>query len=184
MAARLTAFAILPAALLGGACGGGGGSNERVDVEDWVADVCDLAIQNDEDTSAIFDDLNDIDLTDRNAKDDVVGAFEEARDAFDTLEEDFNDVGIPDIEKGSNVRKAFRDNISENRRNADRLISELRKLDSGRNFERDFSQLLDDIDIEDPDLRSKLEDINERDVDDLIDLIDEDPDCSAILFDN
>lgn len=182
LAVRVFALTLVPLALATVACGGGGG--KKVDPEDWVQDVCALATENDETTNDIFAELNDIDLGDEDAKDDVVAAFEEARDSFDDLEDEFNDLGQPDIEQGGEVRNVFRESIRQNKETADRLIDEIRDLDAGRNFEEDLTELFNDFEDEDFDLRAELEDINNRDVDDLIELIEEDPECSAILFDN
>ena len=179
---RTGALILIPLGLIALAgCGGGGGSNKKVDVEDWVQDACDLAVDNDEKTTDIFSNLSEVDLADDGARDEVVSALEDAEDEFKNLQDDFGDIGVPDIEGGTEVRDAFREYLEENEQIAKDLVEEVKKLDDGRDFEDDLTDVFDEVDSE-PDLRDKLEDINERDVDDLINMIEDDPECSSILF--
>jgi len=179
---RSGAFAAIAAvASLGFACGGGD-SLEKVDAEDWVADVCEKARDFDDATSEAVEPLADADEDDsaelKDAIDEMVTGMNKA---IDTLIEDVEDVGQPDIEGGDKVIQAFRDHAKEQKEILEDFQSDVNKLDED---DDDFADQLFDVltDVDETDLRDELEDINENDVDDLIDLIDEDEECAAILF--
>ncbi|OAI44233.1 hypothetical protein AYO38_09955 [bacterium SCGC AG-212-C10] len=181
--ARVALLTALPSAvLLLAACGGGdSGNSKKADADDWVSDVCDLAKDAGDRQDDIFADLAEIDFAEKGAKDDLVDALEKVLDEQESLLRDFDDdIGVPDIEKGKDVRAAFKDDIEDNVRQLKEAIKEIKKLDEGDDFEDDVNGVFDEI--EDEDLRDVLEDINENDVDDLIDLVDEDTDCSALVF--
>lgn len=180
--ARAALLTALPSSLLFlAACGGGGGNSDKVDVDDWVSDVCDLAKDAGDRQDDIFADLAEIDFAEDGARDDLVDALEKVLDEQEVLLKDFNDdIGEPDIEKGKNVRAAFKSDLDDNISQLKQAIKEIKKLDEGDDFEDDVNAVFDDID--DEDLREALEDLDENEVDDLIDLVDEDTDCSALVF--
>ncbi len=163
------------------ACGGGDGpSSEKVDVEDWVDDLCAAGVDFTEASDATFEDLVEIDLTEDGAKDDIVKVFEAQKDALDDFEAEVNEIGTPDIDGGSDVMKAVSANFDARQKYLDDFIKMVKGVDEGRDFEDDLNEGAEDIDEPDTFL-DRLEDIDEPDVEDLIDLLGENPDCAFAL---
>jgi len=162
----------------------GGDSPEKVDAEDWVADVCDRAADFEEEFIDAGEPLNDID--DRSDPDEIKDAIdqfvEDASDIIDAFIKDVEEIGEPDIDGGSDVLKAMKEHADERKDILARFRDDVNDLDDDDedDFRDGVFDLLDDVD--DPDFRDRLEDIDERDVDDLIDMIDEDPACAGTLF--
>jgi hypothetical protein len=176
-------LAVPIAALFLAGCGGDSASSKKTDADDWVTQVCDMAKDSGDKTDAIFEDYSDLDLSEDGAKDDLLDAYGKVLKEWESLLSDFNkDVGVPDIDKGKDVRAAFKTDLEENRDHLKTAISKIKKLDEGDDFEDDVNNVFDDID--DNDLRDSLDDLNESDVDDLVSSIDDDSDCSALLFDS
>ncbi len=164
-----------------GACGGD--SLEKVDVDDWVADVCDAAIDFEEeflDAASALDVIEDGDPGE--IKDGVAKFTRDGAKAIDQFVKDVDDIGQPDIDGGAEVIKAFRGHAKAQKAILQKFKKDVGKLDDGDDddFRDEVFETLDDID--DPDFREELEDINENDVDDLIDEIDSDSDCASVLF--
>jgi len=168
-------------AALAVACGGD--SLEKVDAEDWVADVCDESVDFDADFADVAAELDVIDDGDPDEIKDAIDEFvDEATKLIDEFVKDVEEVGQPDIDGGAEVIKAFREHAKDQKKVLTDFRSDVGKLDDDDDddFRDDVFDLLDDAD--EFDLRDRLEDIDENDVDDLIDEIDNDPDCSFVLF--
>lgn len=174
--------AFLFATLFLSACGGD--SAKSVDAEDWVADVCDRFIEFDEDGEEIAGEFFDIDFDDpEEAKDGVLAFLADSRKAFNSLEADFKKLGQPDVDGGSSVKEAFIANFQSVQKDHDRAVKEIRALDTDTgDFEADVMDVFDKI--EDENFRDVLEKLAEKKdgVEEIIDLIDEDPDCAAVIF--
>lgn len=171
---------LIPAVVVG--CGGGS-DLEKVDVEDWVADVCDAAIDFDDD---FFDSASALDVLEDGDPDEIKDGIEEFKTdgskAIDAFVKDVEKAGQPDIDGGAEVIKVFQAHAKKQKSILEKFQKDVNKLDDDDDddFRDDVLDALDDI--EDPDFREELEDIDEKDVDDLIDLIDDDSECSSILF--
>ena len=183
---RLVALLAIPVVIGGILVGCGGGGDTLVDVEDWVSEYCDLAQDFDEandDVSAGFD---DIDFGDKSAKDDVTKVLKD----FDKERKKFTEarkkVGTPDVDGGKEIVAAFERQSKANDKAFAEFLKELDKLKTGKGFEEDFVGLLFDL-VPENDLRADLEDLAEdRDTDgaqDVIDAIDDDPECANVYFD-
>ena len=162
---------------------GGGDSLEKVDADDWVQDVCDEAVDFDEDFARAGRDLDVIEDGDPDEIKDAIDEFvDEATSLIDDFVEAIEEVGEPDIDGGGDVIKAIRDHAKDQKGSLTGFRDDVNDLDDKDedDFRDDIFDLLDDT--EEFDLRERLEDIDERDVDDLIDSIDEDPACSATMF--
>lgn len=167
-----------------GACGGGS-SLEKVDADDWVADVCDAAIDFQEDfldAASVLDVVEDGDPDE--IKDAVAEWTKDGAKIVDKFVEEVEDVGQPDIDGGAEVIKAFRAHAKAQKAILEKFKKDVNKLDDDDDddFRDGVFETLDDID--DPDFREELEDIDENDVDDLIDEIDDDAECASVLFDS
>ena len=164
------------------ACGGGD-SLEKVDAEDWVADVCDRALDFDDDIADAGSELDVLEDGDPDEIKDAIDQFvKEATKIIDEFVKDIEKIGQPDIDGGDKVVKAIREHAKQEKKVFTDFKKDVNDLDDkdDDDFRDDVFDLLDDV--EDPDLRDRFEDINERDVDDLIDMIDDEPGCSDILF--
>ena len=160
----------------------GGDSLEKVDADDWVADVCDRAIDFDDDFANAGGELDVIEDGDPGEIKDAIDQFvEEAQDIIDEFVKDIEEIGQPDIEGGSDVIKAIRDHAKERKDIFSDFKNDVDDLDDDDedDFRDEVFELLDDA--ENPDLRDRFDDINENDVDDLADAID-DEGCGSILF--
>ncbi|MBK7725729.1 MAG: hypothetical protein IPI33_10980 [Dehalococcoidia bacterium] len=108
--------AIAAVSALGFACGGGG-SLEKVDAEDWVADVCDKAIDFDEASSDAIQPLAEADEDDAGElKDAIDDLVKDMTKAIDVFVEDIEDVGQPDIDGGDKVIAAIRDHAKDEKK--------------------------------------------------------------------
>ncbi len=179
VALATTALALVP--VLSG-CGGDGAKS--VDAEDWVADVCERFIEFDEAGNEVAEDFMDIDFDDaEEAKKDVLSFLAQMRKEFNSLEDDFNKLGQPDIDGGSAVKDAFLANFKSGNKDLDGAIKKIKALDTdSRDFQGDVSEVFDEI--EDENFRDVLEKLADKkdDVWEIVDLIDEDPDCAAVIF--
>ncbi len=182
LSALLAAFSFT--ALFLAACGGD--SAKSVDAEDWVADVCERFIEFDEDGEEIAGDFFGIDFDDpEEAKKDVLAFMADTRKAFDRFKADFEKLGQPDIDGGSSVREAFLANFKSVEKDIDSAIKKVKALDTDTDdFEEDVFEVFDEI--EDENFRDVLEKLADEkdDVWEIVDLIDEDADCAAVIFDD
>jgi len=179
---RWLVLGALPIAAFLSGCGGGS-SLEKVDVDDWLDDVCAEAIDFDEELSSSGDALFESDPED---PDEVKAAIDEIVENGKKIVEDFveavEEIGQPDIDRGDKVVQAIRDHAKEITDQMDDLRDEVNKLDEDDDdFADQIIELLADQD--DPDFKRKLRDIESADVDDLIDEIEDDDECAAVLFD-
>ena len=187
---RRTRFAALLAVsgVMGGVFAGcGGGSDTLVDLDDWVSEYCDLAqdfTKANDDVSAGFD---DIDFAEKSAKDDVTKVLKDFDKERKKLTDSRKKVGTPDVDGGKEIVAAFETQSKANDKAFAKFLKELDKLKTGKSFEEDFVGLLFDLKPEN-DLRADLEDLAEdRDTDgaqDVIDAIDDDPECASVYFDD
>ncbi|MBE7520282.1 MAG: hypothetical protein HS107_13670 [Thermoflexaceae bacterium] len=176
--------AFLFATLFLSACDGGGAKS--VDAEDWVADVCERFIEFDEDGEEIAGEFFDIDFDDpEEAKKGVLAFLADTKKAFDRLEADFEKLGQPGIDGGSAVTEAFLANFKSVEKDIDSAIKKIKALDTDTDdFEADVMEVFDGI--EDVNFRDVLEKLADKkdDVWEIVDLIDEDPECAAVIFDD
>lgn len=173
---------IAAAPLFSASCGGGGGL-EKVDADDWVADVCDVALDFEDDFLEASDGLAVLEDGDPDEIKDAIDEFvKDGSKAIDAFVKDIEKAGQPDIDGGGKVIKAVRDHAKERKNILADMKKDVHKLDDkdDEDFRNGVFDILDNLD--DPDFRDKLEDIDENDVDDLIDSIDEEPGCSGVLF--
>jgi hypothetical protein len=168
-------------ALLLSACGGD--SLEKVDADDWVADVCDRATDFDEDFAEAGEELDVIEDGDPDEIKDAVGQFvDDANEIVDAFVKDIEEVGQPDIDGGADVIKAIKAHADERKDIFNDFKNDVDDLDDDDDddFREEVFELLDDA--ENPDLRDRFEDIDQNDVDDLTDQIDAEDGCGTILF--
>jgi hypothetical protein len=169
------------AALLLASCSGD--SLEKVDEDEWVQEVCDEAVDFERAFSRAGEDLSVVNDGD---PDEIKDGIDEFVEAATSLIDDFVDaieeVGEPDIDGGGDVIAAIRDHADDQKGALTTFRDDVNDLDDDDDddFRDDVLDLLDDS--EQFDLRDRFEDIDERDVDDLTDAIDEDPACSATMF--
>lgn len=165
-------------------CGGGG--TKSVDPEDWVADVCDRFIEFDDATVELGDKFMEIDFSEtEDAKKQLLALFGEMKKEFNSLESDFKKIGQPDIKSGSDVREAFLAHFDLSRKDIDGAIKGIKALDTDtKDFEADVAEVF--LDVEDEPFRDAIEKLADKkdDVWEVIDLIDEDPDCASVVLDS
>lgn len=161
----------------------GGSSPEKIDADDWVADVCDAALDFEDDLAQSGEGLDVLEDGDPDEINDAIDEFaDEVNGTIDDFVKEVEEIGQPDIEGGDKVIRAFRDHAKDQKGSISRFRDDVKELDDDDedDFRDDVIELLDDT--EDFDLRERLEDIDENDVDDLIDEIDADSQCSSALF--
>lgn len=176
--------AAIPLTSLVVACGGGG-SDKKVALDDWVEDLCKIAIDFDEASDKAGEKFEDADLDDtKDAKKAFAESIKEQKDAQKEFRSDFDKLGQPDIEDGDKVVDAFKDQFEENDKLTEDVEKAVKDIDDDDDFIEEFMKIADDFDT--PDFREKLDDLAEDndEVQDLIDAIDEDPDCSSVIFDS
>lgn len=180
--ARLGLLAALPLSSMLFACGGGG--DKKVAMDDWVADLCDAAIDFDEASDKAGEGFLEADFDDtKEAKAAFKKSVDSQKKAQKAFRSDFDKLGQPDIEDGDKVVDAFEDQFKEN----DKLTADISKavadIDDDDDFFEEFLKVADDFDT--PDFREALNDLadDSDDVQDLIDEIDADAECSSVIFD-
>lgn len=181
--ARLGLLATLPLSSLLFACGGG--SDKKVDMEEWVADLCDAAADFDKASDKAGEAFLDADLEDtKEAKAAFKESVNDQKDAQKDFRSAFDKLGQPDIEDGDKVVKAFKERFDENDDQVADVAKAVADIDDKDDFLEEFLKVADDFDT--PDFREKLSDLAEDsdDVQDLIDEIDADEDCSSVIFDS
>jgi len=178
---RLLLLAALPLAAFISACGG---DAKKVDAEDWVDDLCEAAADFDETTDEIGGKFAEVDLDDtKSAKKEVAGLLKDQKEAASDFRAAFDKIGQPDIDGGSKVIDAFKDQFKENDKRIGEMSDRVADIDDDDDFMEAFGEIAEDIG--EPEFRSKLEDVadDHDEAEDIIDLIDEDPDCAAVIFD-
>jgi hypothetical protein len=164
-------------------CGGGGGKD--VDVDDWVKANCDIAQDFTKANDKVSEGLDEVDFADRKAKDDVTEILKDFEKERKKLVDERKKTGTPDVDGGKEIVAAFEAQSKANDKAFATFLKELDKLDDGKNFEEDFVDLLFDVEPEN-NLRADLEDLAEdRDTDgaqDVLDGIDDDPECASVYF--
>ena len=174
-------FAALPIAAI--AIGCSGSSSKKVELDDWVADLCDAAADFSNAADEASKPLDDADIEDtKEAKKAFAETLKLQKEAQKDFRSDFDKIGQPDIEDGDKVMDAFRDQFKANTDATDDIGKAVADIDDDEDFLDAFFELADKFDT--PDFREKLNDLAEDsdDVQDLIDAIDDDPDCSDTIF--
>jgi len=174
----IVAAMLLPALLV--ACGS---DTKKVEVEEWVEDVCDLARASGEAEDEAFDDL-DLDFEDTEAnKEAFLELIEKSDEARKDFRDGFADVGEPDIAGGADVVKAFKEQFEENDEQAKDLEEAIKDIDDDDNFLNELDRIGEEVD--ERNFRGELEDLadDEDEVQDVIDLIEDDEECAEVLFD-
>ena len=171
----------LPLAAVIAACGGDGA--EKVAVEDWVDSLCEAAADFDtarDNTGTAFE---EVDFTDtKAAKEAYNDAIDEQKDVQKDFRAAFDKIGEPDIKGGDKVVKAFQDQFKENDEMTDEVGKQVADIDDDADFVEEFLKIIEDIG--EPDFRGPFEDVADDypDVDEIIDLIEDDPDCARVIF--
>lgn len=164
------------------ACGGGGG--KTVDAEDWVSDFCDAAIDYQENSDDLGEEFIDIKFDKKGAKDDIVKLLGKLQKEQDAFEKAASKVGTPDLDSGKEIRKAVDEEFKARTKALKEVIAEIKKLSEGRGFEDDVQEILGDA--PEGGFREALDRLASkratRDAQDVIDLIEEDPECSSVAF--
>lgn len=180
-AALFAALAILSAIALS-ACGGG---TKKVDADDWVDAVCDAANDYRKETDKAADKLFEIDTDDTaKAKKALLALVDDNKEAAGDFRKEFDKAGKPDLKSGDAVVKAFKEQFKEN----DKTIAELKKrvedIDVKKDFTEQFLKIADDTPA--TDFLGRLEDVvdDEDDAQEIIELIEDDPECADVLFDD
>jgi hypothetical protein len=164
------------------ACGGGGG--KTVDAEDWVSDFCEAAIDYQGASDDLGKDFIDIEFEKKGAKDDIVKLLGNLQKEQDTFEKAASKAGTPDLDSGKDIRKAVDDEFKARSDALKDVIAKIKKLDEGRDFGDDVQEVLNDA--PDGGFRETLDKLASRrstsDAQDIIDLIEEDSECSSVAF--
>jgi len=161
----------------------GGDNLDKVDADDWVADICDAADDFNDDLERSAERLQVLGEGDPDDIKEAIDKFaNDAKEAIDGFVKQVQDIGQPDIDGGGKVVQAIRNHARDEQRAIDDFRDEVNDLDI--DDEDDFRDEVVKILSEGPDLdlRDRLEDIDEDEVDDLMGEIDEDSQCSAALF--
>lgn len=174
-------FAALPVAALVASCGGD--SAKKVDAEAWVADLCEAAAEFAEARDNTGSAFEEVDFTDtKAAKEAYAEAIQEQKDVQKDFREAFGKIGEPDIKGGDKVVKAFEDQFKENDEKTDDIGDLVADIDDDADFVDEFLKIADEVGA--PEFRTRLERVAEDypEVNDIIDLIDDDPDCREVIF--
>lgn len=172
---------MLPLASLAFACSSS--SAKKVDADDWVDNLCDIAADFSDASDKAGAALDDADLTDtKAAKKAFAESLNDQKDAQKDFRSDFDKLGQPDIQDGDKVLKAFHEQFDANTKATDGIGKAVAKINNDNDFLSEFLDLADEFNP--PEFREKLEDLadDSDDVQDLIDSIDADPDCSDTIF--
>lgn len=180
--ARAGLLAVLPiSSLVLSACGGGG--DKKVNADDWVANLCDAAVSFQKASDKAGEKFGEADFSDtKKAKAAFKESIDKQKDAQKKFRSDFDKLGQPDIDGGDKVVSAFKDQFKENDKQTDEVAKAVAKIKDDDDFTDKFFDIAADFDT--PDFRAKLEDLSDDsgDISDLIDSIDQDSDCSAVIF--
>ena len=162
----------------------GGGDPKPVDAKDWVSDFCDAAKDYQSSSDDLGDDFIDIEFDKKGAKDSVVKVFGKLQKEQDKFQKAADKAGTPDLDSGKEIKKAVGREFKERSDSLKKVVDEIKKLDEGRRFEQKVGEAL--TAREEGDFRGKLDKLaskrTTKDAQDVIDLIDADSDCSAVLF--
>lgn len=171
----------LPLSSLLFACGGG---DKKVELDQWVSDLCDAAADFQKASDKAGEEFLDADLENtKEAKKAFAESLKEQKDAQKDFRGAFDKIGQPDIDGGDKVVKAFKEQFEANDELTDDVEKAVKDIDDDDDFLGAFLDISEDFD--EPDFRAALADLAEDsdDVQDLIDAIDDDEDCSGTIFD-
>ena len=180
---RRLSVSIVPIVILAASACGGGEDVEKVDADDWVADICDAVDDLNEVENAGMADLEeayyeeDGDLY----RDAVIKYTRDYGKALDRFARDAEDAGEPDVEGGEEIAAAVQDYVKKEQRAFERVSREVKAL---KQTGDDLTEAVDAVvwDVEFTDLSELIDDTDSRDAEDIIDLI-YDEGCSDFLFD-
>lgn len=155
----------------------GGEKAEKVDLDDWVDDICDatetLATAEDTAVDAYFDvDSDDSDDV-RDGFADYVEMYDKALDRFGRSAER---AGEPEIDKGDKVAEAVQLWVEEEKKNIERAERGVRDLDTVDEIDAAFEA------IKLADFLEFLEDTKSSDLNDIVEAFDDIEPCSRFLF--
>ena len=173
--------AALPIASLAFACSSS--DTKKVDADDWVSDLCDIAADFSDAADKAGASFDDVDVTNtKEAKKAFAETLKDQQKAQKDFRADFDKIGQPDIQDGDKVIDAFKEQFDANTAATNDIGKAVAKIDDDEDFFGAFLDLVDKFDT--PDFRTKLEDLADEssDVQDVIDAIDDDSDCSATIF--
>ncbi len=178
----LIMFSILGGAILA-ACGGG---TKTVDADEWVDAICDAAADFTRKSDDLGDDFFEVDLGDKDAKDDVVAIFKKLDKLRGDFEKARKDAGKPDVDGGAEIVKAFNKQSDENEKEFDDFLKDVEDIDED-DFEDEFPALMEKLSF-DSSVLDELEDLaGDRDTEgaqEIIDLIEDDEDCADVYFES
>jgi hypothetical protein len=177
----LLLVAALPLVAFIAACGGGGA--EKVDVEEWVDSLCEVAADFDEARDNTGSAFEEVDFTDTKlAKEAYAKAIKEQKVVQKDFRDAFGKIGEPDIKGGDKVVSAFEAQFKENDKKTDEVGDLVADIDDDDDFIEEFLKIIDKV--EEPDFRGRLEKVADDypDVDEIIDLIEDDADCARVIF--
>lgn len=186
MLRRLSVSIVAVVILTASACGGGE-DVEKVDADDWVADICDAVDDLNEVENAGMADLEEA-YSDAYYEEDgdlyrdaVVKYTRDYGKALDRFARDAEDAGEPDVEGGEEIAAAVQDYVKKEQRAFERVSREVKAL---KQTGDDLTEAVDAVvwDVEFTDLSELIDDTDSRDAEDIIDLI-YDEGCSEFLFD-
>ncbi len=172
--------AALPLAAVITACGGGA---KKVNAQEWVDSLCEAAADFDEARDNASSAFDEVDFTDtKGAREAFADATKEQKEIQKDFRSAFDKIGEPDIKGGDKVVKAFEAQFKENDQKTDEVAKLVEKIDDDADFVEEFLKILDEV--EEPDFRGRLEDVAEDhpEVDEIIELIEDDPDCARVIF--
>ena len=181
--ARLALAAILPLAIVATACSSS--EAKKVDPDDWVADLCDIAIDFQKAGDEAGEGFLDADLDDtKKAKEAFADAIRGQRDAQKDFRSDFNGIGQPDVEDGDKIVEAFKQQFDDNDDFTGKVEDAVAEIDDGDEFFEEFMAILEDN--PEPDFRETLDEIagDGDGVEDVVRQIEDDPDCASVIFDD
>lgn len=174
-------FAALPLAALVASCGGD--SAKKVSAQEWVDSLCEAAAEFAEARDNTGSAFEEVDFTDtKAAKKAYAEAIKEQKEAQKDFRDAFGEIGEPDIKGGDKVVKAFEDQFKENDGKTDDIGKRVADIDDDADFVDEFLKIAEEVGS--PEFRTRLEKVADDypDVEDIIDLIDDDPDCREVIF--
>ena len=180
---RFALLFALPLASLLFACGSGG--DKKVALDEWVADLCDIAADFEDAAEEAGEEFEEADFDDtEEAKEAFANSVDEQKKAQKDFRSAFNKIGRPDIEGGEEVVKAFEEQFDEHDELTDKIADKIADIDDDDDFLVAFLEIAGDL--EEPDFREKLDEVAEDndEVQDLIDAIDDEEDCAETIFDD
>ena len=177
---RLAAALLLPLAFIASACGD---SPKKTPLADWVDGLCRAAAALDRDRDTVVEEFSSTDFSKTaEAKKAFAETVEKQRELAKTFRSAVDDLGQPDIDGGKEVVRAFEEQFKENDQRTDDIAKRVAAIPDRADFLAEFQRIADQAG--EPDFRAKLVLVakDHPKVEDLIAAIDDDPDCSRVIF--